>query len=254
MRKLVDIWGAVRWRGRWSSWLRIRRRWIRSSTKADSCAGRPESESSEIPYHSAMLTRARRREALPGPTLAPHRGSPLRCARRSTIRYRVFAEAAAPAADPRGRSDCRQCRHAGCRAGRHAAGAATAGAPSPADGFAQRWCGSGLLGASSPRRLVDARRRRGHRFLVLSDREGVGSVAGVLHVAVRLLLGAIMRLPEEPERHAWQADAGTAPCPGDHRIHNVATPGAALRDACCSRPCRLGEQSEVRVTCALRRC
>ena len=49
-------------------------------------------------------------------------------------------------------------------------------------------------------------------------------------VAVHPLLGAHVRLPEEPERHAWQADVGTAALPwlGDHQVHNVAAlPGAA---------------------------
>ncbi len=47
---------------------------------------------------------------------------------------------------------------------------------------------------------------------------------------VHPLLGAHVRLPEEPERHAWQADVGTETQPwlGDHQVHNVAAlPGAA---------------------------
>ncbi|AEJ48744.1 polyketide synthase [Mycobacterium tuberculosis] len=64
------------------------------------------------------------------------------------------------------------------------------------------------------------------------------------------LLGAHVRLPEEPERHAWQADVGTATLPwlGDHRIHNVAAlPGAAYCEMALSAArAVLGEQSEVR--------
>ena len=43
-------------------------------------------------------------------------------------------------------------------------------------------------------------------------------------------MGAHVRLHEEPERHAWQAEVGTAAQPwlDDHQIHNVAAlPGAA---------------------------
>lgn len=49
-------------------------------------------------------------------------------------------------------------------------------------------------------------------------------------VAVHPLLGAHVRLLEEPERHAWQSDVGTAVLPwlGDHRVRDVpALPGAA---------------------------
>lgn len=49
-------------------------------------------------------------------------------------------------------------------------------------------------------------------------------------VAAHPLLGAHVRLDEEPERHAWQSDVGTAAAPwlADHRVHDVAAlPGAA---------------------------
>jgi acyl transferase domain-containing protein/acyl carrier protein len=49
-------------------------------------------------------------------------------------------------------------------------------------------------------------------------------------VFVHPLLGEHVRLLEEPERHAWQSDTGTAALPwlGDHRVKNVAAmPGAA---------------------------
>ena len=49
-------------------------------------------------------------------------------------------------------------------------------------------------------------------------------------VAAHPLLGAHVRLDEEPERHAWQSDVGTAAVSwlADHRVHDVAAlPGAA---------------------------
>ena len=49
-------------------------------------------------------------------------------------------------------------------------------------------------------------------------------------MSVHPLLGAHVRLQEEPERHVWQAEVGTAAQPwlADHQIHNVAVlPGAA---------------------------
>ncbi|MBJ7339977.1 sulfolipid-1 biosynthesis phthioceranic/hydroxyphthioceranic acid synthase [Mycolicibacterium sp.] len=64
-----------------------------------------------------------------------------------------------------------------------------------------------------------------HRLLLArADAGGQGH-----HVAVHPLLGAHVRLLEEPERHAWQADVGTAARPwlADHRVHDVvALPGA----------------------------
>ncbi|WP_057375765.1 phthioceranic/hydroxyphthioceranic acid synthase [Mycobacterium tuberculosis] len=100
-------------------------------------------------------------------------------------------------------------------------------------------------------RLVDAPLPAwSHRFLFY-DREGVDNRSpGGSTVAVHPLLGAHVRLPEEPERHAWQADVGTATLPwlGDHRIHNVAAlPGAAYCEMALSAArAVLGEQSEVR--------
>ena len=69
-------------------------------------------------------------------------------------------------------------------------------------------------------------------------------------VAVHPLLGAHVRLPEEPERHAWQGDVGTAALPwlSDHQVHAVpALPGAAYCEmALAAARTVLGEQSEVR--------
>lgn len=66
-----------------------------------------------------------------------------------------------------------------------------------------------------------------HHHLLL-DR-GAGAGTGHL-VAAHPLLGAHVRLIEEPERHAWQSDVGTVAVPwlADHRVHDLAAlPGAA---------------------------
>ncbi|MGW0158707.1 sulfolipid-1 biosynthesis phthioceranic/hydroxyphthioceranic acid synthase [Mycobacterium sp. NPDC003323] len=68
-----------------------------------------------------------------------------------------------------------------------------------------------------------------HRELILV-RDPSELAPGGATIAVHPLLGAHVRLPEEPERHAWQADVGTDTQPwlGDHQVHNVASlPGAA---------------------------
>ena len=68
-----------------------------------------------------------------------------------------------------------------------------------------------------------------HRTLLLS-REGHSSGALRSSVAVHPLMGQHVRLPEEPERHVWQAEIGTAPLPwlSDHQVHGTAAlPGAA---------------------------
>ena len=57
-------------------------------------------------------------------------------------------------------------------------------------------------------------------------------------ISVHPLLGAHVRLREEPERHAWQAEVGTEALPwlGDHQIHNVAAlPGAAYCEMALGR-------------------
>ena len=69
-------------------------------------------------------------------------------------------------------------------------------------------------------------------------------------VAVHPLLGAHVRLPEEPERHAWQGEVGLAALPwlADHQVHTVsALPGAAYCEmALAAARTVLGEVSEVR--------
>ena len=68
--------------------------------------------------------------------------------------------------------------------------------------------------------------------------------------AVHPLLGPHVRLPEEPERHAWQAEVGTTALPwlGDHQIHDVpAFPGAAYCEMALAAARELfGDASEVR--------
>ena len=82
------------------------------------------------------------------------------------------------------------------------------------------------------------------------DRSRSTTSAGCRTVAVHPLLGSHVRLPEEPERHAWQAEVGTAALPwlGDHQIHDVAVlPGAAYCEmALAAARAVLGEGSEVR--------
>ena len=89
-----------------------------------------------------------------------------------------------------------------------------------------------------------------HRHLLLT-RDGQDSQThGRCTVSVHPLLGPHVRLQEEPERHVWQAEVGTAAQPwlGDHRIRNVAAlPGAAYCEmALAAARAILGEASEVR--------
>ena len=92
-----------------------------------------------------------------------------------------------------------------------------------------------------------------HRTLLLT-RSGQDSRArGACTIPVHPLMGAHVRLHEEPERHVWQGEVGTAAHPwlGDHRIHNVAVlPGAAYCEmACAAARTVLGEEFEVRDVC-----
>ena len=89
-----------------------------------------------------------------------------------------------------------------------------------------------------------------HRHLFIDDEGQAQKAQGASSIAVHPLLGAHVRLPEEPERHVWQADVGTATLPwlGDHQVHNVAAlPGAAYCEmALAAAGAVLGEASEVR--------
>jgi polyketide synthase 5 len=89
-----------------------------------------------------------------------------------------------------------------------------------------------------------------HRPLLLT-RSGQDSRArGAPTVPVHPLMGAHVRLHEEPERHVWQGEVGIAAQPwlGDHRIHNVAFfPGAAYCEmALAAARTVFGENSEIR--------
>ena len=89
-----------------------------------------------------------------------------------------------------------------------------------------------------------------HRRLLLSRDDQESPAHGGCTVAVHPLLGAHVRLQEEPERHVWQGEVGTAAQPwlGDHQIRNVAMlPGAAYCEmALAAAHAVLGEASEVR--------
>ncbi len=147
--------------------------------------------------------------------------------------YRVFARAgAAPAAHPRRRADRPQSGHAGRRPGRHAA---RAGAAARAARLAGDLHSAGAAVDFSvlypDGRLVDAPLPTWtHRRLFLT-----ATVTDIRRMAATpwryiRCLGSHVRLLEEPERHVWQAEVGTAAQPwlADHQIHNVAAlPGAA---------------------------
>jgi len=75
-------------------------------------------------------------------------------------------------------------------------------------------------------------------------------VLGAFGVSVHPLLGVHVRLPEEPERHAWQGEIGTTALPwlADHQIRGVpAFPAAAYCEmALAAARTTLGDASEVR--------
>lgn len=88
-----------------------------------------------------------------------------------------------------------------------------------------------------------------HPQLMLS-RQAHRPIAGVGAAVVHPLLGAHVRLPEEPERHVWQTDAGTEVHPwlGDHQVHHVAAfPAAGYCEmALAAARTLFGEGAEVR--------
>ncbi|HUH71712.1 MAG TPA: sulfolipid-1 biosynthesis phthioceranic/hydroxyphthioceranic acid synthase [Mycobacterium sp.] len=88
-----------------------------------------------------------------------------------------------------------------------------------------------------------------HRTLLL-NRDGHSSRALRSSVAVHPLIGQHVRLPEEPERHVWQAEIGTATLPWltDHQVHGTAAlPGAAYCEmALAAARTVFGEVSGVR--------
>ncbi|WP_173813976.1 sulfolipid-1 biosynthesis phthioceranic/hydroxyphthioceranic acid synthase [Mycobacterium rhizamassiliense] len=78
---------------------------------------------------------------------------------------------------------------------------------------------------------------------------GLESIGGHT-ISAHPLLGAHVRLAEEPERHAWEGEVGTAAHPWfiDHQVHAVpAFPGAAYCEmALAAARATLGDVSEVR--------
>jgi polyketide synthase 5 len=89
-----------------------------------------------------------------------------------------------------------------------------------------------------------------HRRWWLSDVAPQAPSHGGCAIVVHPLLGAHVRLREEPERHVWQADVGTAAHPwlADHQIRDVAVfPGAAYCEmALAAAAATLGRPAEVR--------
>ena len=87
-----------------------------------------------------------------------------------------------------------------------------------------------------------------HRRLLLTAQDS--PTHGATTVSAHPLLGAHVRLQEEPERHVWQADVGTNASPwlADHQIHSVpALPGAAYCEmALAAARVVFGEAAEVR--------
>jgi polyketide synthase 5 len=89
-----------------------------------------------------------------------------------------------------------------------------------------------------------------HRRLFWSRDAQESPTHGGCSVSVHPLLGPHVRLQEEPERHVWQAEVGTAAQPwlADHRIRDVAVlPGAAYCEmALAAARAVLGDATEVR--------
>ncbi|MDX1872717.1 sulfolipid-1 biosynthesis phthioceranic/hydroxyphthioceranic acid synthase [Mycolicibacterium sp. 120266] len=98
-------------------------------------------------------------------------------------------------------------------------------------------------------RLVDAPLPTWTRRPLMLVRDPHELPPGGATLAVHPLLGAHVRLPEEPERHAWQSDVGTGTQPwlGDHQVHGVAAlPGAAYCEmALAAAKTVLGDSAEV---------
>ncbi|RAV13490.1 polyketide synthase [Mycolicibacterium sp. GF69] len=89
-----------------------------------------------------------------------------------------------------------------------------------------------------------------HRPLWLSSGSQEAPSHGGRTIAVHPLLGPHLHLHEEPERHVWQSDIGTAAQPwlADHQVRNVAVlPAAAYCEmALTAARAVLGEDCEVR--------
>lgn len=88
-----------------------------------------------------------------------------------------------------------------------------------------------------------------HRhFLIESDGQD-SQLRGACTASVHPLLGEHVRLPEEPERHAWQGDVGTGKLAwlADHKVNNVAAyPAAAYCEmALAAAELVFGDSGEV---------
>ncbi|KAA0101254.1 SDR family NAD(P)-dependent oxidoreductase [Mycolicibacterium sp. P1-18] len=96
--------------------------------------------------------------------------------------------------------------------------------------------------------LVDAPLPTFHHPHLMLTRDG--QEQGTSTLAVHPLLGAHVRLPEEPERHVWQSDVGTDAQPwlADHQVHGVAAlPGTAYCEmALAAARTVFGDESEAR--------
>ena len=92
-----------------------------------------------------------------------------------------------------------------------------------------------------------------HRRLMFTRGVQESPTHGGRTLSVHPLLGAHVQLQEEPERHVWQGEVGTAAQPwlADHRIRNVAIlPGAAYCEmALAAATAVLGDTVEVRDLC-----
>jgi polyketide synthase 5 len=100
-------------------------------------------------------------------------------------------------------------------------------------------------------RLVDAPLPTWNKVSLLLSRDiNEAHAKGGQTLAVHPLLGAHVALPEDPERHVWQADVGTDTHPwlGDHQVRNIgALPGAAYCEmALAAARTILGEEAGVR--------
>ncbi|SBS75589.1 Phthioceranic/hydroxyphthioceranic acid synthase [uncultured Mycobacterium sp.] len=99
-------------------------------------------------------------------------------------------------------------------------------------------------------RLVDAPLPTWTHHRLWLEHSGTESPAHGYTVAVHPLLGPHVRLQEEPERHVWQAEVGTAAQPwlAEHTVRNVGVlPGAAYCEmALAAARTVLGEAAEVR--------
>lgn len=99
-------------------------------------------------------------------------------------------------------------------------------------------------------RLVDAPLPTWNRQQLMLVRDPNELAPGGAVLAVHPLLGAHVRLAEEPERHVWQADVGTDTQPwlGDHQVHNVAAlPGAVYCEmALAAGRAVFGDAAELR--------